>query len=188
MHSRFRVACRVAAVGLLVLSLRLPARAASIDNDPAVPAILDRAESLFQSMKARDYPGIFAALSAKSRTTIVAETTSAISAAANQTPSGKPSGADPPPALPKDPGPGLDAVRSDFVAGGLIARDYWDAFLRRFDPNAALEHSRWEIGSVATDRAEILLTHRGAEHPATLKMFREGGGWKVGLVETFWSR
>ena len=38
------------------------------------------------------------------------------------------------------------------------------------------------------DRAEILLTHHGATHPATLKMFREDGDWKVGLVETFWSR
>jgi hypothetical protein len=41
---------------------------------------------------------------------------------------------------------------------------------------------------VGKDRAEILLTHRGAEHPAVLKMFLETGGWKAGLVETFWSR
>jgi len=83
---------------------------------------------------------------------------------------------------------GPDAVRIDFVEGGSIAREYWDAFLRNFDPDAVLEHSRWEIGSVGKDRAEILLTHRGAERPAVLKMFLEGGGWKAGLVETFWSR
>jgi hypothetical protein len=118
-------------------------------------------------MKSRDYPAVFAALSAKSRERIVAETSSA---------------------LARDPAPGPEAVRRDFVAGGPIARDYWDAFLRRFDPDDALEHSRWEIGSVGKDRAEILLTHHGADHPATLKMFREDGGWKVGLVETFWSR
>ena len=165
-----------------------PARAASPEDHPAVPAILARAESLFQSMKVRDYPAIFAALSAKSRGTIVAETTSALSAARQATP-GKPSAADSPPsAPPRDPAPGPEAVRRDFVAGGPIARDYWDAFLRRFDPDAALEHSRWEIGSVGKDRAEILLTHHGADHPATLKMFREDGGWKVGLVETFWAR
>jgi hypothetical protein len=41
---------------------------------------------------------------------------------------------------------------------------------------------------VGKDRAEILLTHHGADRPATLKMFREDGGWKAGLVETFWSR
>jgi len=154
----------------------VPARAASPEDHPAVPAILSRAESLFQSMKSRDYPAIFAALSAKSRETIVAETSSALAAA------------DTPSASAKNPAPGPEAVRGDFVAGGPIARDYWDAFLRRFDPDAALEHSRWEIGSVGKDRAEVLLTHHGAERPAVLKMFREDGGWKAGLVETFWSR
>ena len=168
---------RVASAAFLVLSLCPAGRAAAPEDDPAVPAILARAESLFQSMKVRDYPAIFAVLSAKSRETIVAETTSAL--AVTGTPSHAPAKTRPP-----DP----EAVRRDFVAGGPIARDYWDAFLRRFDPDAALEHSRWEIGSVGKDRAEILLTHHGADHPATLKMFREDGGWKAGLVETFWSR
>ncbi len=167
---------RVASAAFLVLSLCMPARAASPEDHPAVPAILARAESLFQSMKARDYPAIFAALSAKSRETIVAETATALAAA--ETPS----------AVARNPAPGPEAVRADFVAGGPIARDYWDAFLRRFDPDAALEHSRWEIGSVGKDRAEILLTHHGADRPATLKMFLEDGGWKAGLVETFWPR
>lgn len=127
-------------------------------------------------MKRRDYPAIFAALSAKSRETIVAETSSALAAAG-------------PPHTPViAPPPDPQAIRNDFAAGGPIARDYWDAFLRRFDPDAALEHSRWEIGSVGKDRAEILLTHHGADRPATLKMFLEDGEWKAGLVETFWPR
>ena len=163
-----------------------PAWAASPEDHPAVPAILARAESLFQSMKARDYPAIFAALSAKSRETIVSETTSALAAAAKRASPGTPAAAGAPSAPAKIPAPGPEAVRSDFVAGGPIARDYWNAFLRRFDPDAALEHSRWEIGSVGNDRAEILLTHHGADRPATLKMFREDSRWKVGLVETFW--
>ena len=177
MRNPIRFLCSVASAAFLVLSPCLPAQAASPQDDPAVPAILARAESLFQSMKARDYPAIFAALSAKSRKTIVAETSSALAAAG--TPSHAPANAPP---------PGPDAVHGDFVAGGPIARDYWDAFLRRFDPDAALEHSRWEIASVGKDRAEVHLTHQGADHPAKLKMFREDGGWKVGLVETFWSR
>jgi hypothetical protein len=188
MHNLMRFPCRVALAAFLVLFLCLPARAASTEDHPAVPAILDRAESLFQSMKIRNYPAIFAALSAKSQETIVAETASAFAAAAIQAPPGKATSADTPSAPAKTSSPGPEAVRRDFVAGGPIARDYWDAFLGRFDPDAALEHSQWEIGSVGKDRAEILLTHHGAEHPATLKMFREDGGWKVGLVETFWSR
>lgn len=138
-------------------------------------------------MKARDYRAIFAALSAKSRETIVAETSSAL-AAAKQPRAGKPTSTETPSALARDPAPGLEGIRSDFVAGGPLAREYWDAFLSRFDPDAALEQSRWEIGSVGKDRAEILLTHQGSERPAVLKMFLEAGGWKVGLVETFWSR
>ena len=181
---------RVPGVSLLLFALLFvadPAYAVPPEENPAVPAILAQAESLFQSMKARDYPAIFAALSAKSRETIVAETSSAL-AAARQAPPGMPPSADAPSAPARDPAPGPEAVRRDFAAGGPIARDYWDAFLRRFDPDAALEHSRWEIGSVGKNRAEILLTHRGADHPAKLKMFREDGGWKACLVETFWSR
>ena len=162
--------------------------AASPEDHPAVPAILARAESLFQSMKSRDYPANIAALSAKSRETIVAETTSALAAAAKQARPGEPTAAETPSTLARDSAPGSEVVRNDFAEGGPIARDYWDAFLRRFDPDAALEHSRWEIGSVGKDRAEILLTHQGAERPAVLKMFLEADGWKAGLVETFWSR
>ncbi len=138
-------------------------------------------------MKARDYPAIFAALSAKSRETIVAETASAFAATAKKAPPGKATAADTLSVQAKASPPDPEAIRNDFVAGGPIARDYWDAFLRRFDPDDALEHSRWEIGSVEKDRAEILLTHHGADHPAKLKMFRENGGWNVGLIETFWS-
>ena len=188
MRNLMRFPCSAAPAVLLVLSLCLPARAASPEDHPAVPAILARAESLFQSMKARDYAAIFAALSAKSRETIVGDTLTALASTAKQASPGKPTSTGTLPnttamAPPPDPG----AVRDDFVAGGPIARDYWDAFLRHFDPDAALEHSRWEIGSVGKDRAEILLTHHGADRPATLKMFREDGGWKAGLVETFWS-
>ena len=120
-------------------------------------------------MKARDYPAIFAVLSAKSRETIVTQTSASLIAA-------------------KAAVSGREVVRNDFIKGGPTAREYWNAFLRNFDPDSVLEHSRWEIGSVGKDRAEILLTHHGADHPAVLKMFLEEGGWKVGLVETFWPR
>ena len=174
--------------GYLLFPATKASHAASPEDHPAVPAILARAESLFQSMKSRDYTAIFAALSEKSRETIVAETSSALAADAKPAPPGKATAPDAPSAPAKDAPPDPEGVRRDFVAGGPIARDYWDAFLRRFDPDIALEHSRWEIGSVGKDRAEILLTHHGADHPATLKMFLEDCDWKVGLVETFWSR
>jgi len=188
------LSCRPYAIAVLFLLAgtflfpAAPLHSAPPEKHPAVPQILSRAEFLFQSMKARNYPAIFATLSAKSRETIVAETASAIAAHAKKTAPGEPGAAAPAPDAAKSPAPGLDAVRNDFVEGGAIAREYWDAYLRRFDPDAALEHSRWEIGSVGKERAEILLTYRGAEHAAVLEMFLEDGGWKVGLVETFWPR
>ena len=178
------------AVGVLFAALMfhsLSASAASPEDDPAVPAILDRAESLFQSMKSSRLPGDLRGtqreIPGDDRRGDVVRISSA-----KQAPPGKVTAADTPSAPAKASPPDLEAVRRDFVAGGPIAHDYWDAFLRRFDPDIALEHSRWEIGSVGKDRAEILLTHHGADHPATLKMFLEDGGWKVGLVETFWTR
>ncbi len=146
-----------------------PASAVSPENHPAVPAILSSAESLFEAMKSRDYPAIFSVLSAKSRETIVQETYAALS-----------------PAERKNATP--DSVREDFTNGGPIAKEYWEAFLKRFDPTAALDRSRWEMGPVEKDRAEILITYQDAERPAVLRMYLEAGGWKTGLVETFWSR
>src|SRR3972149_4133048 len=164
------VSVRLAAAVALPPSFFPPARAPSpSDHPPAVPETLSRAESLFQVMKSRDYPAIFAVLSAKSRETIVAQTSASLAAA-------------------KMAVPGREAVRNDFVEGGPIARGDWDAFLRNFDPDSVLEHSRWEIGSVGKDRAEIHITHHGADRPAALKMFLEEDGWNVGLVETFWAR
>ncbi|MBP2679425.1 MAG: putative cytosolic protein [Deltaproteobacteria bacterium] len=136
------------AITLLPLApLFVPSAAtASPTDDPEVPAILDAAETLFLTMKARDYPATWAVLTAKSRHTIVSET------------------------------------------GGPIARQYWDGFLRRFNPDDALERSRWEMGEVKKDRAEVRITRRGSDNPAILQMYREDGVWKVGLAETFWAR
>jgi len=137
--------------------------------DPAAPAILSAAETLFQTMRDRDYRGIFASLTVKSRDTIVGETKKAVAAVVGN-------------ALSEE------EVRRDFWEGGPLARNYWDAFLRRFDPDDALERSRWEMGPVKKDQAEVLITRHGVENPAVLKMHREEGNWKAGLVETFWTR
>jgi len=118
-------------------------------------------------MKTGDYPAVWNLLTAKSRDTIVADTDEAIRKAGGSV-------------IPKD------QLREDFARCGTTCRQYWEGFLRRFDPDDALERSRWEMGTVEGDRAEVLITHRGADRPAVLRMFREGASWKVGLVETFW--
>jgi hypothetical protein len=138
-----------------------------IPGSPAIPRILAAAETLFQSMKERRYTETWAVLTRKSRETIVSETDDAIRRAGS-------------PPVPKE------RIRDDFAAGGPLCRQYWEGFLRRFDPDDALEKSRWEMGGVEQNRAEVLITHIGADRPAVLQMFQEEGGWKVGLVETFW--
>jgi len=120
-------------------------------------------------MRARDYRGIFASLTSKSKITIVEETVRAIASA-------------------KGSAPAREEVSRDFEEGGPVAREYWDAYLQRFDPGAVLERSRWEMGTVTKNRAEILLIHKRSQSPARLQMFREEDSWKTGLVETFWTR
>jgi len=156
----------LAAVPFCLIAWNVLPASAQTDH-PAFPPILAAAESLFQSMKAQDYRATWRVLTAKSRETIVSETDDAIRKAGN-------------PAVPKD------RIRDDFAAGGPLCRQYWEGFLRRFNPDDPLEKGRWEMGSVGKDRAEVLITHQGADRPAVLRMFREEGRWKAGLVETFW--
>ncbi len=44
------------------------------------------------------------------------------------------------------------------------------------------------MGHIRPDSAELLITHKRSQKPARLQMFKENGTWKVGLVETFWTR
>ncbi|MBI5343521.1 MAG: hypothetical protein HZB63_09485 [Deltaproteobacteria bacterium] len=138
--------------------------------DKSLADILSSAESLFKAMQAKNYTSVWAGLSAASRNTIIEETRKEIARnGAGKTAS-------------------MEEVRRDFAEGGPIARGYWIGFMTHFDPGLVLEQSRWEMGKIAGDRAEILITYKTAEKPALLKLFRENGGWKVGLVETFWGK
>ena len=79
-----------------------------------------------------------------------------------------------------------DHISNDMAMGGATAQVYWRAFLQNFDPDTALEQSKWELGPLKRDRAEIILRYKQSDNPATIKLYRENGSWKVGLVETFW--
>lgn len=156
----------LAIAAFLFSSGALRADAGSPPDTLAVHSILSVAEALFQTLKSRDYPATWRVLTAKSHERIISETDEAI----------RKSGGQP---VPKE------QVREDFATGGPISREYWEGFLRRFDPDEALEKSRWQMGAWEKDRAEVLITRQGADRPAVLRMFREGDGWKAGLVETF---
>jgi hypothetical protein len=136
-------------------------------EDPA-DAVLDSAERFFLSLKDRNFSLTWRLLSEKSRETIISDVDKAsrkIGGAAT-----------------------AEEIRNDFETSGVISANYWDAFLNTFDPDMILEESRWEIGFIKNNKAEILITHRKSREPAVLSVSMEDNIWKVGLVETFWTR
>jgi hypothetical protein len=155
------VACLVVC---LILSFDTYSYAVSQDRE--VDRILSSAESLFKAMRAKDYSRIWEFLSSRSRNGIVESTLSAVTKKGGQTFS-------------------EEQIRGDFAEGGAIARAYWNGYLQYFDPDTVLEDSRWQMGSTGKNEAEILITYKKADNPAVIRMFKENGSWKVGLVETF---
>jgi len=140
----------------------------TVPDQATAKILLSSVESTFVAMKNRDYPGIWARLSSASRNTIVEDTRKAIERGGGEAPRNR--------------------IEQDFRDGGPVARTYWDGFLRRFDPDAALSKSRWEMGEASDTEAYLLITHEGAEKPAVVRLYKEDGAWKVGLAETFWGQ
>jgi len=141
----------------------------TVPDQATVRILLSTVESTFAAMKNRDYPGIWTRLSSASRNTIVEDTRKAIA---------RSSGGEAP----------KDRIEQDFKEGGPVARTYWDGFLSRFNPEAALSKSRWEMGEASDTEAYLLITHEGAEKPAVVRLYKEDGAWKMGLAETFWGQ
>jgi hypothetical protein len=137
-------------------------------RDTGIDAILDSAEGLFRAMKLRDYKSIWSRLTDKSRAAIVNDSYKEIAAkTGNSSEYSK------------------EVLERDFHSGGPIAKSYWDAYLQNFDPDWLLEESRWQIGELGKDRAEIVIHYRKGEGPVILVMTRQNADWKVGLMETF---
>jgi hypothetical protein len=135
--------------------------------------ILSSAESLFKVMKEKNYSKIWFYLSNASRNSITDDTYKNIMK------------------YEKERGREMryskEQIGVDFSNGGPIAQAYWNSYLDVFNPDIVLEQSRWKMGKVSQDRAQISVTYRKAERPAMIQMFREEGRWRVGLTETFTS-
>lgn len=140
------------------------------DQDVRQDRILSSAEALFKTMEKRDYQRIWTYLSAKSRASIIKETYRKM-AEYERGEKGTPYSE--------------SLVGQDFAQGGTIAKAYWDGYLGVFDPGLILEQSKWEMGKIDKDRAQIIIKYRKAERPAIIQMIQESGEWKVGLIETF---
>lgn len=142
-----------------------PHEAPAADTFKVTASILDSAESFFISLKKRNYGAVWDSLSAKSQRTIIDNVFKA----------SKKAGED----LKKS------FIKNDFKEKGTLFITYWDALLTEFDPDMVLEESRWEMGRIDSNSAEIIILHKKSERPAILQMFRENGVWKVGFRESF---
>jgi len=130
-------------------------------------SILDSSEKFFISLKKNDFTAAWNLLSSKSRETILGDVIRATRKAGG--------------------GINKEDIIRDFNNSGVIATSYWSAFLNTFDPNMILDESKWEMGDIGRQRAEIIITHKKSRNPVVLKVLREEGVWRVGLVETFWT-
>jgi hypothetical protein len=79
-------------------------------------------------------------------------------------------------------------VADDFRENGILFRSYWNSFRAGVDVDSVLDKSRWEMGEVEGNLAVINITYPESSGITRLKLYREQGLWKVGLVETFRTR
>jgi hypothetical protein len=160
---------RIQAVILAILCfLAFPAVTMAAEDPKETEQILDAAEAVFQNMEKRDLPALWRGLTAETQRSIMRNVRKAEGKIGHDHTE--------------------EQLRSVFQNGEALAREYWEAYLTQFDPKTILNESRWSMGSVNKNRAEIILRHRKSDHDALLKMFREEGRWKVGLDETFSTR
>ena len=160
---------RIQAVIIAVLCLlAFPAVMMAAEDPKETAEILDAAEAVFQNMAKRDLPALWRGLTAETQRNIIRNVRKA---------EGK---------IGRDHAE--EQLRSIFQNGEALAREYWEAYLFQFDPKTILNESRWSMGPVNKNRADIILRHQKSDHDALLKMFREEGRWKVGLDETFSTR
>lgn len=148
--------------------LSLPPISLALDSE--IDTILTSAENFFLAMKEKNYNKIWESLTHKSQKTIIQDVYKSIKKLKSKVSITK------------------DEIYKDFMKNGELSKTYWNAFLTNFDPDLVLEHSKWEMGTVKKDKAQIIITYKKSERPAKLKMFKENSKWKIGLVETFWIR
>jgi hypothetical protein len=155
----------IAIVIIFALSL---STALTKPTDEEIGAVFTSAESVFKGMKDRNFPAIWQFLSAKTKKSTI-EAVYKSSRKANITVE-------------------REKIGADFAAGGELAKAYWNSYLNVFDPKMVLEDSKWDIGIVKKDTAEINILYKKSKQPAVLLLYKEDNVWKVGMEETFGAR
>lgn len=143
-------------------------------NDVEIDAILNDAESFFKLIKQRDYAKTWNTLTRKSQDTIVDDVFKEIEKMRSSQKDVKDYS--------------KEEIFADFAAGGPLSKSYWDNFLEYVNPDIVLEKSRWDIGTIKGNKAEISVKYKKSDSPAILQVYKENNAWRLGLVETFWTR
>jgi hypothetical protein len=135
------------------------------NNDIEIDKILSSAESLFKAMKENNYPKIWTNITDKSRELIINNVYIETKKRGNNYQN--------------------EVINKDFAEGGVLSASFWKQYLERFDPDWVLEESKWEMGKIQKDQAEVIVRYKRSVGPTTLKMSKEKGKWVVGLLETW---
>ena len=134
--------------------------------DKVEEEVLTSAEGFFIALKEKRFDDAWKSLTTKSRDTIVSEVYDEINKTKAKI--------------------GRELVAEDFDKNGELSRLYWDAFIKNFDPDTVLEQSTWNIGQMKGDTAIIVLQYKESQYNSELKLYKEDGRWRVGLIESFW--
>jgi len=158
---RYLTASCILILSLLFSSEDLYSNEYDVENE-----VLTAAEGFFIALKEKRFADVWESLTSKSRDTIVSEVFNEINK--------------------KEARIGKEVVKEDFYKNGELARLYWNAFLKNFDPDTVLEKSVWNIGKIKGDTATVVLKYEESEYNSELKLYKQDGRWHVGLVESFW--
>ena len=156
---------------LIFTILTVTVSSSSVASDKDVDNILFSAESLFKMMKDKNYPRIWFFLSNTSQNAIIDDTYK------NMMNYAKGKG--------KEMTYSKEQIKDNFKTGGTAAQAYWDSYLNAFNPDMVLEQSKWEMGNISKEKAQINIMYKKSEKPAIIQMYKENGMWRVGLTETF---
>jgi hypothetical protein len=162
MGPSFKLILSLFAAGLLLFSVH---EAESKYQGPSVSSILDSAEGFFIFLKQGEYMAAWELLSEKSQKTIINDI------------------------YRSSKNNGMEMKKGDIIRdidnNGLIFNNYWKGFMLNFDPDVVLNDRVWEFENIESDHAVILLKKRAI---TKLHMYKEDEHWRVGLIETFWTR
>ncbi|WP_291490557.1 hypothetical protein [Desulfurella sp.] len=139
---------------------------ANYEQREKVDKVLNTANSFFENMQNKDFKSVWANLSSGSKDKIIESVYKNLLKSKIKTYS-------------------KSSIEEDFKSDGAIAQSFWSGYLKAFDPNMVLNESVWKKVKFDGNKAIIVIKYKKAQEPFDLKMYKENGSWKVGLIETF---